>query len=78
MNDILDDLNSWLDLLVVERRYRQQVARSQAQGGALSPRQRFGDTYLAGVICRIRQKSLNRVGDSSVYRTVLLIFRCPR
>jgi hypothetical protein len=25
MNDILDDLNSWLDLLIVERRYRQQV-----------------------------------------------------
>jgi hypothetical protein len=25
MNDILDDLNSWLDLLVVERRYRPQV-----------------------------------------------------
>jgi hypothetical protein len=24
MNDILDDLSSWLDLLVVERRYRQQ------------------------------------------------------
>lgn len=25
MNNILDDLKSWLDLLVVERRYRQQV-----------------------------------------------------
>jgi hypothetical protein len=25
MNDILDDLNSWQALLVVERRYRQQV-----------------------------------------------------
>jgi hypothetical protein len=25
MNDILDDLNSWLDLLVVDRRYRQQT-----------------------------------------------------
>ena len=25
MNDILDDLNSWLNLLVVERRYRQQA-----------------------------------------------------
>ena len=25
-----------------------------------------------------RQKSLNLVGDNSVYRTVLLIFRCPR
>jgi len=27
---------------------------------------------------RSRQKSLNRVGDSSVYRTVLLMFRCPK
>jgi hypothetical protein len=25
MNDILDDLNTWLDLLVVDRRYRQQA-----------------------------------------------------
>jgi hypothetical protein len=25
MNDIVDDLNSWLALLVVERRYRQQA-----------------------------------------------------
>jgi hypothetical protein len=25
MNDILDDLNSWLDLLTVERRYQQQA-----------------------------------------------------
>jgi hypothetical protein len=25
MKDILDDLNNWLDLLVVDRRYRQQV-----------------------------------------------------
>jgi hypothetical protein len=25
MNDILDDLDSWLDLLVVDRRYRQQA-----------------------------------------------------
>ena len=25
MSDILDELNNWLDLLVVERRYRQQA-----------------------------------------------------
>jgi hypothetical protein len=25
MSDILDDLNGWLDLLVVERRFRQQT-----------------------------------------------------
>ena len=25
MNDVLDDLNSWLDLLMAERRYRQQA-----------------------------------------------------
>jgi hypothetical protein len=29
MNDILDDLNGWLDLLAVERRFPQQRAMTQ-------------------------------------------------
>lgn len=30
MNDIIDDLNSWLDLLVVERRFRQETGDEPA------------------------------------------------
>jgi hypothetical protein len=38
MDDILDDLNSWLDLLVVDRRYRQQAGEEPGADMALVTR----------------------------------------
>jgi hypothetical protein len=37
MNDTLDDLNSWLDLLVVDRRYRQQAGEEPGADMDLVP-----------------------------------------